>query len=83
MSKKDEIKKFEDDIRNQIEEAAKKLTVEGDAPCPGAILAMLGYQMYLDKFYLNPDRIKKLIEYLMLGHEMAREDEKSDLQGLN
>jgi hypothetical protein len=75
----DKIKQFEIKIREQIKEAAELLSVRGEAPSPAAVLAMIGYQMYMDNFYLNPQRLKETMSYLMLGYEMAKEDELNDL----
>ena len=73
------MKQFENEMRSQMVEAARKLSAgDGEEPSPAAILAMLGYQMYLDQFFLNPSRIKELVKYLMVGQEMAKEDMEND-----
>ena len=78
MTDKNKIKQFETELRAQISEVALKLKVGGEAPSPMAILAMLGYQMYIDGWYLNPMRIQDIIAYLKCGYEMAKEDHETD-----
>lgn len=61
-----------EDLLHQLKEVAEKLDYP-NAPSPGAILAMVGYQMFLDKFPLTESHKLSAIKFLEAGYRIAEE----------